>query len=44
MGCIRWFDELFDDYLIEESSGDLGFWLLIGKRKGMIWGCKEEEK
>jgi hypothetical protein len=36
----RWFDELFDGYLVEESIW--GFRVLIGKRKGLIWDCKEE--
>lgn len=21
-----------------------GFWVMIGKRQSLIWGCKEEEK
>jgi hypothetical protein len=41
LGIKRWFDELFDCYLVEEV---LGFRVLIGKRKGLICGYKEEEK
>ena len=41
LGIKRWFDELFDGYLVEESIW--GFRVLIGKRKGFIWSCKEEE-
>ena len=32
----------FDRYLLEESMW--GFKVLIGKRKGLIWGCEEEWK
>ena len=40
LGIKRWFNELFDGYLVEESMWD--FWVLIGKRKGSIWGHKEK--
>ena len=33
LGIKRWFDELIDGYLVEESMWD--FWVLIGKRKGL---------
>ena len=42
IGIKRWFDELFDGYLVEKHM--LGFRVLIGKIKYLIWGCKEEEK
>lgn len=39
-GFIRWSDELFDSYLVEESM--YGFRGLIAKRRNLIWCCKEE--
>ena len=42
IGIKRWFDELFDGYLVEKHM--LGFRVLIGKIKYLIWDCKEEEK
>ena len=40
-GIKRWFDELFDGYLVGESMWR--FRIFISKRKGLFWGCKEEE-
>lgn len=42
LGIKRWSNELFDSYLVEESMW--GFRVLIGKIKGLIRGCEEEEK
>jgi hypothetical protein len=38
----RWFDELLNGYLVEESMW--GFRVLIGKRKGLIWVVRNKEK
>ncbi len=40
IGIKRWFNELFDDYLVEESMWNFRVW--IGKRNSLIWGCQEE--
>ncbi len=40
LGIKRLFDELFDGYLVEENMW--GFWVLIDKRKCLIWSSKEE--
>lgn len=42
LGIKRWSNELFDSYFVEESMW--GFRVLIGKIKGLIRGCEEEEK
>ena len=42
VGIKRWFDELFDGYLVEESM--LASRVMVGKRKGLIWGFLRKKK
>jgi hypothetical protein len=42
LGIKRWFDELFDGYLVQESMW--GFRFLIGKTYGMIWSVGKKER
>lgn len=41
LGIKRWFDKLFDSYLVEEN---VGFQVLIGKIGDLIWDYKEQER
>ena len=42
IGIKRWFNELFDGNLVEESMVE--FRVLIGKRKGLIWVVRKKKK